>query len=89
MAVKKPDPLFDLILDEDLAHNTWPKKMAAIKAAGMSLLSGCMMCACTDCPSYLDKKSLMSTAMSEELFNKLKDIKSPKVPLHQHARYSE
>ena len=38
-AVKKPDPLFDLILDEDLAHNTWPKKMTAIQAAGVLPLS--------------------------------------------------
>ena len=44
MAAKKPDPLFDLILDEDLAHNTWPKKMTAIQAAGVLPLSCVSVC---------------------------------------------
>ena len=59
---KAVDPDFDLILDENLAVNQWPKdKFATIKSA--------------------ERVSLMAQAMSEDLFNKLKDVKSPKVYL--------
>lgn len=64
-AKKALDPDFDLILDENLAVNQWPKdKFTTIKSA--------------------ERVSLMAQAMSEDLFNKLKDIKSPKVRLHAY-----
>ena len=40
---KQPDPYYDLILDEDVANNTWPKKMEDIhKADKQSLMAQVM-----------------------------------------------
>ena len=43
MADKTPDPYFDLILDEDLANNTWPRVMDDIKKADtQSIMAQCI-----------------------------------------------
>lgn len=51
------DPFFDLILDDDLAQNRWPKKLTEYKKAG-------------------GKQSLMAQAMTPEIFEKYKDLKT-------------
>ena len=51
------DPYFDLIVDDDLAQNRWPKKLTEYKKAG-------------------GKQSLMAQAMTPEIFEKYKDLKT-------------
>lgn len=51
------DPYFDLIVDDDLAQNRWPKKLTEYKKAG-------------------GKQSLMAQAMTPEIFDKYKDLKT-------------
>lgn len=51
------DPNFDLILDDDLAQNKWPKKLTEHKKAG-------------------GKQSLMAQAMTPEIFENYKDLKT-------------
>lgn len=51
------DPYFDLILDDDLAQNRWPKKLTEYKKAG-------------------GKQSLMAQAMTPEIFEKYKGLKT-------------
>ena len=36
---KKPDPYFDLIMDEDLANNKWPKGLDEVKSKGTQCIA--------------------------------------------------
>ncbi|XP_038049371.1 arginine kinase-like isoform X2 [Patiria miniata] len=62
MAAKDPkhDPFFDLIMDDDLAKNQWPKQLTSHQEEGKKGKD----------------VSLMGKVMTPELFNKLKDIKT-------------
>ncbi|KAK3705666.1 hypothetical protein QZH41_000940 [Actinostola sp. cb2023] len=39
MADQQPDPYFDLIVDEDLTNNEWPKGLDEIKAKGTQCIA--------------------------------------------------
>ncbi|XP_022095955.1 arginine kinase-like isoform X2 [Acanthaster planci] len=62
MAAKDPkhDPYFDLIMDDDLAKNQWPKQLTSHQEDGKKGKD----------------VSLMGQVMTPELFNKLKDVKT-------------